>query len=133
MKKAEPMYCPKCKNPCKPDIVFFGESLPKRFFDLIDEVKRDCDLLIIMGSSLVVMPFCMLPLMVEEGVPRLIINNELPDMFKDSKKPTDVHMPGDCDDSVAKLLGMLKWDKDFQPLVKEREAFATKHGIPLKK
>ena len=41
----------------KPDIVFFGEALPKRFFD---EAEIDCefaDLLICIGTSLEVYPF----------------------------------------------------------------------------
>ena len=49
--------CPKCGGWVKPDIVFFGEQLPKRFFD---EAEIDClfsDLLICMGTSLEVYPF----------------------------------------------------------------------------
>ena len=38
----------------KPDIVFFGENLPKRFFTCVEEDFNKCDLLLIMGSSLVV-------------------------------------------------------------------------------
>ena len=30
--KEEPMKCSKCEGLVKPDIVFFGEQLPKRFF-----------------------------------------------------------------------------------------------------
>ena len=49
--------CPKCSNWVKPNIVFFGEQLPARFFD---EAEIDClfsDLLICMGTSLEVYPF----------------------------------------------------------------------------
>ena len=49
--------CPKCGNWVKPNIVFFGEQLPQRFFD---EAEIDCnfsDLLICMGTSLEVYPF----------------------------------------------------------------------------
>ena len=41
----------------KPDIVFFGENLPRRFFDAVENDLPKCDLLIIMGTSLVVQPF----------------------------------------------------------------------------
>ena len=41
----------------KPDIVFFGESLPKRFFECAERDFKKCDLLIIMGTSLAVYPF----------------------------------------------------------------------------
>ena len=41
----------------KPDIVFFGEGLPERFFTLADSDFAACDLLLVMGTSLVVQPF----------------------------------------------------------------------------
>ena len=58
--KGEVYYCPKCKAPCKPKIVFYGESLPKRFFDCINDIS-DIDLIIIMGTSLKVYPFAGIP------------------------------------------------------------------------
>ena len=36
----------------KPDIVFFGEGLPQRFFHLLEEDFPQCDLLLVMGTSL---------------------------------------------------------------------------------
>jgi len=45
----------------KPDIVFFGESLPEEFHDQIAEDKLECDLLIVMGSSLKVRPVSLIP------------------------------------------------------------------------
>ena len=34
-------YCEKCNGGLvKPDVIFFGEELPDRFFDLMDEVRR---------------------------------------------------------------------------------------------
>ena len=35
----------------KPDIVFFGEDLPKKFYSYIVDFPK-CDLLLIMGTSL---------------------------------------------------------------------------------
>ncbi|VDK21871.1 unnamed protein product, partial [Anisakis simplex] len=49
--------CDKCNGIVKPDIVFFGENLPKRFFKCAVSDFPKCDLLIIMGTSLVVQPF----------------------------------------------------------------------------
>ena len=60
----------------KPDIVFFGESLPPRFFKLMKADFPLCDLLIVMGTSLVVHPFASLIDAVAESVPRLLINRE---------------------------------------------------------
>ena len=50
-------HCPTCPADCaeailKPDIVFFGEALPEDFHSTISTDKDQCDLLIVMGSSL---------------------------------------------------------------------------------
>ena len=44
----------------KPDIVFFGESLPPRFFQKMQTDFPKADLLIVMGTSLTVHPFASL-------------------------------------------------------------------------
>ena len=44
----------------KPDIVFFGESLPPRFFQKMQTDFPQADLLIVMGTSLTVHPFASL-------------------------------------------------------------------------
>ena len=49
-----------CGGLVKPDIVFFRESLPSRFFELMTSDFKKCDLLIIMGTSLTVQPFASL-------------------------------------------------------------------------
>jgi NAD-dependent SIR2 family protein deacetylase len=41
-----------CGGVVKPDITFFGESLPERFFTSADRDFPMCDLLIVMGTSL---------------------------------------------------------------------------------
>lgn len=46
-----------CDGYVKPDIVFFKESMPRRFFELISEDFDKCDLLLVMGTSLKVEPF----------------------------------------------------------------------------
>lgn len=52
--------CEKCNGVVKPDIVFFGEDLPTRFFVCVEKDFPKCDLLIILGSSLTVQPFASL-------------------------------------------------------------------------
>lgn len=70
------LRCPKCKDGLvKPGIVFFGEELPERFSLSSDDLPQ-CDLLIVMGTSLVVFPFAGLVGMVGEDCPRLLINRE---------------------------------------------------------
>lgn len=68
--------CEECDGLVKPDIVFFGEALPERFFRLVECDFPKADLLIIMGSSLVVQPFASLVDRVKSHVPRLLLNRE---------------------------------------------------------
>lgn len=44
--------CPKCEGILKPDIVFFGDNVPKERVDLINEEIDNCDALLVLGSSL---------------------------------------------------------------------------------
>ncbi|XP_015196303.1 NAD-dependent protein deacetylase sirtuin-2 isoform X4 [Lepisosteus oculatus] len=68
--------CDKCSSLVKPDIVFFGENLPARFFTSLQMDFPRCDLLIIMGTSLQVQPFASLVGKVSARTPRLLINKE---------------------------------------------------------
>lgn len=43
--------CPTCKGVVKPDIVFFGEELPRHFLKYLKDFPL-ADLLIVMGTSL---------------------------------------------------------------------------------
>ena len=49
--------CLKCSGLVKPDITFFGEGLPERFWKCEKEDFPKCDLLIVMGTSLTVQVF----------------------------------------------------------------------------
>jgi len=95
----------------KPDIVFFGESLPKRFFECADKDFKKCDLLIIMGTSLAVYPFAGLINMVKKSCPRLLINLERPPAFSPrSGFKNDVFLPGKCDDGCQDIENCLEWN-----------------------
>ncbi|MEN1728759.1 MAG: NAD-dependent protein deacetylase [Pseudomonadota bacterium] len=47
--------CPVCGGRLKPDVVFFGESVPAERVQRIDQGLADCDGVLVIGSSLVVM------------------------------------------------------------------------------
>jgi NAD-dependent deacetylase sirtuin 2 len=68
--------CDNCGGLVKPDIVFFGEGLPDRFFDKLAVDFPKCDLLLVIGTSLQVQPFASLIARVKEHVPRVLINRE---------------------------------------------------------
>ena len=110
--KGEVMKCPECNSLVKPDIVFFGEELPPIFMEHIDEDMDGCDLLIVMGTSLLVAPVATIPQWVGSKVPRLLINRDLVGSFAEEAlmakggrgfQTRDVFLQGDCDDGVQKL------------------------------
>ena len=114
--------CPECNSPVKPDIVFFGENLPNIFVDRIDQDMDECDLLIVMGTSLLVDPVASIPRCVGRNVPRLLINRELVGAFLGGggihSKKRDVFLQGDCDDGVRKLCRLVgdNWAKELEQL-----------------
>jgi len=57
---ADKSYKKGCKGLVKPDIVFFGEGLPDRFWRSMNDDFEAADLLIVLGTSLVVQPFASL-------------------------------------------------------------------------
>ena len=49
-----PPFCMNCGGVLKPDIVFFGENVPKHRVDLVRRNISDNDSLLVLGSSLFV-------------------------------------------------------------------------------
>ena len=74
---ARMLHCRHCGQVLKPTVVLFGELLPHGVFAQAQEAARDCDLLIVAGSSLEVAPASSLPILAyEDGAKLIIINFE---------------------------------------------------------
>ncbi len=72
-----PPDCRQCNGVLKPEVVFFGEALPPNVLDDAVTETRNCDLFLVIGSSLVVQPAASLPPMaVQSGAKWVIINKE---------------------------------------------------------
>ena len=71
-----PPLCPACRGMLKPDVVFFGESLRRDVLDRAVAASRNCDLFLVVGSSLVVQPAASLPTLAKQNGARLIIINK---------------------------------------------------------
>jgi len=111
--------CPKCKGNVKPDIVFFGEALPSRFFD---EAEFDCifsDLLICVGTSLEVYPFAGIVDAPRHNTTRLLINNDLVGSF--GSRPNDFALLGDLHRSIDSICDKLGWKEDLSEIQLENE------------
>ncbi|KAK2465425.1 hypothetical protein APHAL10511_002779 [Amanita phalloides] len=105
--------CYKCRGLVKPDIVFFGEQLPPRFFRSYDDV-RNADLLIIAGTSLTVYPFASLANLTSNTCPRVLINLEAVGSL--GRKSEDVLLLGQCDAMVEQLAKELGWHDELLEL-----------------
>ena len=68
--------CPHCGGLLKPDVILFGEQLPQRAWFEAQRESRTCDLMLVAGSSLEVMPVAGLPMQaLDRGAHLVIINN----------------------------------------------------------
>ncbi len=127
--------CTECNGIVKPDIVFFGENLPDRFHILPHRDFKQCDLLIIMGTSLTVQPFASLIDYVSDNCVRLLINRDkvgkissgfLRSMifgeglcFDLPGNRRDVAYEGDCDEGCLFLADQLGFGDELRELVKK--------------
>ncbi|KAH3674996.1 hypothetical protein WICPIJ_009382 [Wickerhamomyces pijperi] len=163
MKLQEIPICPRCakKRPkmlakhdfqtygvIKPDITFFGEDLPTRYFETVDDDIEKCDLLIIIGTSLQVSPVNEIASKMPHHIPQILINKD-PLLHCDF----DVSLLGFSDHAAMYLAKKLKWNlnhEDFEKLrhrkyytlederargvhhVYEREKMAKRQKLQLK-
>jgi len=70
--------CPNCRAILKPDIVLFEELLPTDAWERAQAACENADLILVIGSSLEVMPAASLPLYTLEHGGKLIINTLSP-------------------------------------------------------
>jgi len=67
--------CEQCQGMLKPDAVLFGEQLPAAVLQEASQRSSDCDLFIVVGSTLVVYPAAYMPIYAVRGGAKLIIVN----------------------------------------------------------
>lgn len=100
-----PPLCPGCHAVIRPNIVLFGEALPEEACQRAIEAMRCCDLLIVMGSSLVVYPVADMPWIALEHGARLIMINLQPTHY-DGRADVLIHLPLDV--AAERLAGALE-------------------------
>ena len=120
----------------KPDIVFFGEQLPKHFHEAVEDDLPEADLLLVLGTSLAVQPFASLVGKVRSDTPRVLLNAErvgCTDPFlallgieqppallavESRTNYRDVLHLGECDASVRELSSLVGWNADLKRVEK---------------
>uniref|UniRef100_A0A669ED09 NAD-dependent protein deacetylase n=1 Tax=Oreochromis niloticus TaxID=8128 RepID=A0A669ED09_ORENI len=123
--------CDKCSSLVKPDIVFFGENLPARFFTSMKMDFPRCDLLIVMGTSLQVQPFA--SLVSRYCSSTFTFLSEHRDRckgmdFDSDKAYRDVAHISTCDDGCLALADLLGWKVSYMSPSKDAVLFWRRCG-----
>ncbi len=71
-------HCLECGAILKPDVILFGEQLPQKAWFEAQHAARHCDLMLVVGSSLEVLPVAGLPMQTLDRGGHLIIMNQTP-------------------------------------------------------
>lgn len=109
--------CPKCKGFVKPDIVFFGEGLPSKFFRQWEKDKNDnIDVAFIVGTSLTVHPFAELPYELPSTTTRAFINKVEAGGFSMRSMGRDLVMIAECDSCIQRIAELCGWDKELNDI-----------------
>jgi NAD-dependent deacetylase len=68
--------CARCNGILKPDVILFGEQLPHAAWVQAQRAVRQCDLMLVAGSSLEVLPVAGLPIQaLDRGAHLIVVNN----------------------------------------------------------
>ena len=68
--------CLNCNGILKPDVILFGEQLPQSAWLEAQRAARQCDLILVAGSSLEVLPVAGLPMQaLDRGAHLIVVNN----------------------------------------------------------
>ena len=87
--------CERCHGILKPDVVFFGEMLPQVTLKNATFHAARCDLIIVIGSSLVVYPAASIPMYAIEAGARLVIINNTPTPYDSAADVVIQHSAGE--------------------------------------
>jgi len=97
--------CQKCGGILKPDVIFFGEALPEKALRVATKESQECDLFIVIGSSLAVYPAAYLPLHAKRSGAGIVIINLGP---TEQDSIADVIINKSAGETMTKILTGLK-------------------------
>ncbi|MEN3008452.1 NAD-dependent protein deacylase [Pseudothermotoga sp.] len=96
-------YCD-CGGLIRPNIVFFGENLPSEALKEAIEHAKSCNIMIVLGSSLIVYPAAQLPIIAKDHNAMLIIVNRGKTGLDDlADLKLDVDLVGFANDLLGQL------------------------------
>jgi NAD-dependent deacetylase len=96
--------CDRCRGVLKPDIVFFGETLPPETLSQATHHACNCDLLLVVGSSLVVYPAAYMPMYAKKAGAKLVIINRDATSYDGGADVVINHSAGEALSGILALL-----------------------------
>lgn len=97
--------CPHCHGILKPNVILFGEALPVKILHAAQRAARECDVMLVAGSSLEVAPASELPLIaLAHGAKLILMNYE--ETYID--KQADIVFHEDVADVLPRLVQLLE-------------------------
>jgi NAD-dependent deacetylase len=78
LERKEIPRCDRCGGVLKPDLILFGEQLPARAWLAAQSACNTCDMMIVIGSSLEVLPVAGLPMRAIDHGAHLVVINRSP-------------------------------------------------------
>ena len=97
--------CEECGGLVKPDTISFGQAMPDKEMREAESHSRQCDLFIVIGSSLVVQPAALMPVYASHGGARLVIINLTPTPY-DTEADLVIH--GQAGEVMSEVLQRAK-------------------------
>lgn len=94
--------CPACDDPIKTATISFGEAMPEMPMQRATELSQDCDLMLAIGSSLVVWPAAGFPLLAKRSGAKLVIINIQP---TDQDDQADLVIRFDIGETLGPFVG----------------------------
>nr|HID60192.1 NAD-dependent deacylase [Desulfobacterales bacterium] len=97
----EDPHCEVCGGLLKAATISFGEAMPQKEMYEAEKASRECDLFIVIGSSLVVYPAAQLPIIAKRSGAKLIIVNFTP---TDQDSMADLVLHGKAGEVMSAIL-----------------------------
>lgn len=94
--------CDDCDQPVKTATISFGQAMPDDAMQKASELAQNCDLFLVIGSSLVVWPAAGMPLLAKNCGARLVIINNEP---TDQDDVADLVIRHDIGDALGPFVG----------------------------
>ncbi|MDO4462836.1 MAG: NAD-dependent deacylase [Bacteroidia bacterium] len=101
-----PPRCEKCGKVLKPDFIFFGEGIPREAYEGSIAATEGVDICIVVGTSGLVMPADMIPIMAKRNGAKIIEFNTQPSKFTEEGM-TDIFVQGKAGEEMGKLADIL--------------------------